>query len=390
VVTLPLHATAGDAALAMAQRGIRHVVTVDDTGRVAGVVSERDLFGLQRLSVRELASTIRRATDVPALQQCAADIRALSHALVAQGVASGQLTRMIASLNDQLVARLLDLAKARHDLAGLAVCWLGMGSEGRGEQTIATDQDNGIIFAANDESLAPDTVRARLLPFATEVNHALDACGYPLCKGGVMAMNPRWCASLDEWRDAFFGWIDRGDPESLLAANIFFDFRSLWGEAGLAEALRTDIAARAKANPRFLKQMSDNALRNRPPLNWLGELAGDVDVKLNGTAIFVDGARILALAAAVTATNTGERLLRAGGQRGIPEAELRGWSDAFDYLQFIRLRTQHRRGAGALPPSDNANLVPLADLSPVDRRILKEAMRQAKHLQQRLELDYPG
>ncbi|HEX5631654.1 MAG TPA: CBS domain-containing protein, partial [Gemmatimonadales bacterium] len=92
VVTLPIHATAGDAALAMAQRGIRHVVTLDEAGRVAGVVSERDLFGLQRLSVRELASTIRRAGDVDALVQCAADIRALSHALVAQGIASGQLT----------------------------------------------------------------------------------------------------------------------------------------------------------------------------------------------------------------------------------------------------------------------------------------------------------
>ncbi|HEX4882537.1 MAG TPA: DUF294 nucleotidyltransferase-like domain-containing protein [Casimicrobiaceae bacterium] len=395
VVTLPAHATAGDAALAMAQRGIRHVVTVDDAGRLAGVVSERDLFGLQRLSVRELASTLRRAGDLPALQQCAADIRSLSHALVAQGVASGQLTRMIASLNDQLVARLLDLTSARHDLAGLAVCWIGMGSEGRGEQTIATDQDNGLIFAANDEAIAADAVRARLLPFAEEVNRALDACGYPLCKGGVMAMNPRWCASLAEWREAFFGWIDRGDPQSLLDASIFFDFRGLWGETGLAEALRTDIAARAKANPRFLKQMSDNALRNRPPLNWLGELAaqGDVpsiDVKMNGTALFVDGARILALAAGVTATNTGERLMTAGVARGIPEGELRGWSGSFDYLQLVRLRTQHRRAAGALPPVDNPNLVPLADLTEVDRRILKEAVRQARKLQQRLELDYPG
>ena len=390
VVTLPSHATAGDAALAMAQRGIRHVVTVDATGRVAGVVSERDLFGLQRLSVRELASTLRRAADLPALQQCAGDIRALSHALVAQGVASSQLTRMIASLNDQIVARLLDLVRARHDLDGLAVCWIGMGSEGRGEQTIATDQDNGIIFAANDESLAADAIRARLLPFATEVNEALDACGYPLCKGGVMAMNPRWCASLPEWRDAFFGWIDRGDPDSLLAASIFFDFRSLWGEAGLAEALRGDIASRAKANPRFLKQMSDNALRSRPPLNWLGEVAGDADVKLQGTAIFVDAARILALAAGVTATNTRERLQQAGAVRGIPEAELLGFADSFDYLQLVRLRTQHRRASGALAPSDNPNLVPLDDLSPVDRRIFREALRQAKKLQQRLELDYPG
>jgi hypothetical protein len=232
------------------------------------------LISYQRLSVRELASTIRRAPDIPALVQCAADVRALSHSLVAQGVAARHLTRMISSLNDQIAVRILELKAPAHDLSGLALCWLGMGSEGRGEQTIATDQDNGLIFVTNDEGIAPDAVRERLLPFARAANEAMDRCGYPLCKGGVMAMNPRWCASLDEWKAAFANWIDRGDPDSLLAANVFFDFRPLWGDSILAEALRADIAAHAEANARFLKQMSDNALRNRPPLNWRGELQG--------------------------------------------------------------------------------------------------------------------
>jgi len=399
-ITLPADATAGDAALVMAQRGVRHIIVVDTDGKVAGVVSERDLFSLQRLSVRELASTIRRAPDVPALVQCAADVRALSLSLVAQGVAAGHLTRMISSLNDQIAVRILELKAPAHDLSGLVVCWLGMGSEGRGEQTIATDQDNGLIFVTNDEGIAPDSVRERLLPFARTVNEAMDRCGYPLCKGGVMAMNPRWCASLDEWKAAFAGWIDRGDPTSLLAANIFFDFRALWGESRLADALRADIAAHAQANPRFLKQMSDNALQNRPPLNWRGELQaaeGDagvegIDLKMSGSVPFVDAARIFALAAGVTATNTVERLTRAAAARGIPLEEIRAWCDAFEYVQLLRLREQHRRVAhGARDgESANPNVVPLAMLPDLDRRILKEAMRQIRKVQQRLELDYPG
>ncbi len=398
--TLPIDATAGDAAIVMAQRGIRHVVVRDDGGKVAGVVSERDLFSLQRLSVRELASAIRRAADIPALVHCASDVRALSHALVAQGVAAGQLTRMISSLNDQLAVRILELTAPRHDLAGLALCWLGMGSEGRSEQTIATDQDNGLIFVTNDESVAPDTVRARLLPFARAVNEAMDRCGYPLCKGGIMAMNPRWCANLDEWKAAFATWIDRGDPDSLLAASVFFDFRALWGEAQLAQALRDDITQRARGNSRFLKQMSDNALRNRPPLNWRGELRpaeGDegvegIDLKMSGSVPFVDAARILALAAGVPATNTVQRLVEAGTSHGIAAEEIRGWCDAFEYVQLLRLREQHRRGAAAAPGGQdgNPNLVPLAQLGDLDRRILKEAMRQIRKIQQRLELDYPG
>ena len=400
VLTLPIDATAGDAALAMARRGVRHVVVRDVAGKVAGVVSERDLFSLQRLSVRELASAIRRAADVEALVQCAGDVRALSLSLVAQGVAAGQLTRVISSLNDQLAVRILELMAPQHDLSGIALCWLGMGSEGRSEQTIATDQDNGLIFVTNDESIAPDTIRERLLPFARAANAAMDRCGYPLCKGGVMAMNPRWCANLDEWKAAFATWIDRGDPDSLLAANIFFDFRALWGEPQLADALRADITEHARANSRFLKQMSDNALRNRPPLNWRGELRaaeGDsgvegIDLKMNGSVPFVDAARIFALAAGITAANTVQRLTEAGAKQGIPTAEVEAWCDAFEYVQLLRLREQHRRAAaGALDGDDaNPNLVPLATLGDLDRRILKEAMRQIRKIQQRLEVDYPG
>jgi len=398
VFTLPSDATAGDAALAMAQHGIRHVVVRDEGGKVAGVVSERDLFSLQRLSVRELASAIRRATDVPALVQCAGDIRGLSHSLVAQGVAAGQLTRMISSLNDQLAARILELTAPRHDLSGLALCWLGMGSEGRGEQTIATDQDNGLIFLTNDERVAPDAIRERLLPFARAANEAMDRCGYPLCKGGVMAMNPRWCANLDEWKAAFASWIDRGDPDSLLAASIFFDFRALWGEPQLADALRADIAAHARANSRFLKQMSDNALMNRPPLSWRGELQGGngdarvegIDLKMHGSVPFVDAARIFALAAEITATNTVLRLTEAGAAKGVPTAEVQAWCDAFEYVQLLRLREQHRRATADDRGDGNPNVVPLATLGNLDRRILKEAMRQIRKIQQRLELDYPG
>ncbi len=198
-------------------------------------------------------------------------------------------------------------------------------------------------------------VRERLLPFAREINEALARCGYPLCKGGVMAMNPRWCASLDEWKAAFENWIDRGDPQSLLAANIFFDFRPLWGEPQLADALRADIAEHAYANARFLKQMSDNALRNRPPLNWRGELqpaedtAGveGIDLKMNGSVPFVDAARILALAGGITATGTVERLEQAVARRGLPESEARSFCDAFEYIQLLRLREQHRRARAA-------------------------------------------
>lgn len=394
-IALPATATAADAALVMAQSGIRHVMLTDAEGRVVGIVSERDLFELHRLSVRELSSDLGRANDLATLVRCAADIRALSHALVAQGVGSGPLTRMISSLNDRLTARALDLASAQFDLTGITLCWLGLGSEGRGEQTIATDQDNAIIFEC--EGLGADAVRERVLPFARVVNEALDRCGYPLCKGGVMAMNPQLCLSLSEWRAAFAQWIDSGNPQSLLAVSIFFDFRALWGAEALAVALRADVAPRAAANARFQKQLAENASSNRPPLSWRGEIveredtsgAEGIDLKLFGSMPITDGARIFALATGVTATGTLERLREGGPRKGIAPSDLANWCDAFSYLQMLRLRTQHRRFAHELPPSDNPNLVPVASLTALDRRVLKEALRQVRKLQQRLALDYP-
>ncbi len=396
-VTLPLTATAADAALAMAQGGLRHLALTDADGRVSGVVSERDLFQLHRLSARELAQALRRAGDLPALVQCAADIRALAHALVAQGVGSGPLTRMISGLNDRLTMRVLDLVKVGFDLSGVGVCWLGLGSEGRAEQTIATDQDNAIVFLPDDAGVPEAAVRERLVPFAHAVNEALDRCGYPLCAGDVMAGNARWCLSLDEWIATFAGWIDRGDGEALLGASIFFDFRPLWGASHLAQSLRADVTPRAVATPRFRKQMSDNARRRRPPLSWRGEIkeAEDaigvegIDVKVFGSMPITDAARILALGAGVTAAGTVERLREAGPKLGLAQADVANWCDSFEYLQMLRLRMQHLRYTHELPPAANPNLVPVASLSALDRRVLKEALRQVRKLQQRLALDYP-
>jgi CBS domain-containing protein len=359
--------------------------------RVIGVVSERDLFALQRLSVRQLAVALRRADDPAALGAVAQDINRLSHHLVAQGVGAAQLTRLISHLNDQLTQRLLTLACDRFGIDADSFCWLALGSEGRGEQTIATDQDNGIIFAEG----AAD--RDRLLAFADWVNVGLAQAGFPLCKGNIMARNPKWCGSASYWSQLFADWIDRGDPQALLHASVFFDFRGIFGNRALAQALRDEVVAHARSTPRFLKQMSDNALRNRPPAaggvldSVLGDGLGEsIDLKMNGTVPFVDAARIWALGAGLHETSTSARLRRLIEIQRIPAADAEGWVDAFEFLQLMRLREQHRRGSQLLAEEDNPNVIDPRQLSPLDRRILKESFRQARKAQQRLELDFPG
>ncbi len=394
VMTLPAQATAADATLLMAEHSIRHVPvlrTVGSQTRVIGVVSERDLFALQRLSVRQLSDSIRRAGTADALAAVAADIRMLSHHLVAQGVGAEQLTRLISHLNDQLTQRLISLGCARLGVDAARFCWLAIGSEGRSEQTIATDQDNGIVYVEGTVD------KPKLLELADWVNVALANAGFPLCKGDIMARNPRWCATQGEWRRQFAEWIDRGDPQALLNGSIFFDFRGISGDRSLADALRAEIVEHASRNRRFLKQMADNALRNRVPAPGFfealfGEAGGEpVDLKMHGTVPFVDAARIWALGAGLLETNTAERLRRLADLSRLPRDDVEGWIDAFEFMQLMRLREQHRR---AERPADdhgaNPNVVDPRRLSPLDRRILREAFRQGRKIQQRLELDFPG
>lgn len=374
VHTLDVSQRAHDAALLMSREGVRHV-PITERGRVVGIVSERDLFALQRLSLRQLGGAIDGAAGVDSLKEAAADIRRFAAQLLAQGVQSRQLTELISHLNDRVAARLYVLAATRRGLDPRQGCWLAFGSEGRGEQTIATDQDNGLIHPG-------DAAAWRAL--GEEVNEALDACGYPLCKGGVMAGQPDCCLTVDEWRERFGHWIEHGAPQDLLNASIYFDLRPVAGLPSLAEPLQRYVAERARATPRFLKQMAQNALEHRPPLAWHGGISGEaIDLKLQGTAIFVEAARLLALAAGVEATGTRARLEALEQPLSIPAAEISAWVSGFEYLQLLRLGVQAGGAEGA-----QANRIEVASLNGIDRRVLRETLRVARQLQQRLELDY--
>ena len=374
VHTLDVAQRAHDAALLMSRQGVRHV-PITQQGRVVGIVSERDLFALQRLSLRQLGEAIDGATHVGLLKEAAADIRRLATQLMAQGVQARSLTELISHLNDRLAARLYELLARQHGLDPAQGCWLAFGSEGRGEQTIATDQDNGLIHPGD---------QAAWLALGDAVNHALADCGYPLCEGGVMAGRPACCLTADQWQERFAHWIEQGAPQDLLNASIFFDLRPVAGNSALAEPLQRFVADRARANPRFLKQMAVNALEHRPPLAWHGGIAGEsIDLKLQGTAIFVEAARLLALAAGVQAAGTRDRLEALVSPLPIPAAEVSAWVTGFEYLQLMRLGVQ----AGGAPP-ESANRIEVSALNEIDRRVLRETLRVARRLQQRLELDY--
>ena len=380
LTTLPPHALAYDAALAMAKQGFRHVLVVEGE-QLAGIVSEKDLFALQRVGLRQIGQGIRHANTLEELQQSAADIRRMAHNMMAQGVAAEQLTQFISTFNDQLTARVVELEYAASgiDDAEQRLCWIALGSEGRFEQTLSTDQDNALIFTVPD-GMTADDLRGQMLPVARRINDTLALCGYPLCRGNVMASNPAWCLSLEEWRAVFLNWIANGTPDALLHATIFFDFRALHGAHALADELRQWLARVAGDQPRFLHQMAENALRNRPPLGVVRDFVvgkeHKLDLKLNGITPIVDAARIFSLARGVSHTSTIERLRRSAAALHVSVNEAEGWINAFLYIQMLRLRHHHA--------AEMDNLIDPDSLNELDRRILKEAFRQARKVQAKL------
>ena len=382
-ISLPPHAPAFEAALVMARHGFRHVL-VSEAGKLVGLVSEKDLFRLQRIGLRQVGNAIRAAQNLDELTHAAADIRELGHNMLAQGVGAEQLTQILSTLNDLLTQRLIE-QELRDETLAQRFCWLALGSEGRLEQTLNTDQDNGIIFEAREGEDA-DALREKLLGFARRVNEGLAACGFPLCRGEVMASNPKWCLTREEWQDTFADWMFRGDAPVLLNATIFFDFRPLYGRADLADALRAWLNAHIRENRLFLRHMAENALRNRPPLGLVRDFAvGEdhaLDLKLNGITPFVDAARVFGLHVGAREAGTVPRLYAAAAHWHLDPAEVSAWADAFQFIQLLRLRLQHEQAAAGQPPS---NRLDPDTLNPLDRRILKETFRQARKLQALLE-----
>ena len=235
-ITLEANQPAYRAALLMARHGFGHLCVVDGD-KLLGMVSERDLFAMQRVGLTSLAQAIGRAESVAQLSQLGAEIHQLVDQMLAQGVEVAQLTQLIATLNDALTRRVIELVVAQQGETPPPFTWLAFGSEGRSEQTLKTDQDNGILFALRDGQSA-DAVREKLLPLAKQINQALAECGFPLCPGNIMAGNPECCLSLAEWQARFRQWIEHGTPEHLLNATIFFDFRPLYGDEQSADELR--------------------------------------------------------------------------------------------------------------------------------------------------------
>jgi CBS domain-containing protein len=396
LVTLPPDAYAFEAVLEMTRRRISHVVVLD-RGRLLGVVSSRDFLGLQTAHPVTLARDIERAGSVEGLATLASRVTQLVRRLLDEGGTAYDVGQIVAELNDRLAVRSLTLAAAALDEIGQAApstpyCWLSFGSEARREQTLRTDQDNGLAYADPEPNEAAATA-AYYARFAEVAVANLVAVGFPPCPGHAMASNPKWCQPLSAWARYFRRWIDHPSPEEVLAACIYFDLRPLAGAVDLAAPLEQIVRREAPERRAFLRLLAHDVVTRRVPRTLFGNVAvdrrgagrGTVDVKAAGAMQLTGAARVAALELGLSQTNTIDRF-RAAAERGLySPAEAREFTDACQHLMRLRLVHQlERLAAGASPD----NRVDPAGLSRADALLFRDALAVVERVQAGLRVRF--
>ncbi len=389
LVTIRAGAFVFEAVLEMTRREIHHLVVTDE-GRPVGVVSSGDLLAAQTANPVALAREIGRATSFEALTMLGVRVTSLARQLVDEGASTYDIAQLISELNDRTVVRVLALAASSLEEAGegappVPYCWLGFGSEARREQTLRTDQDNGLVFAD-----PPPALRERTATYygrlAEETVRGLVRIGVPACPGGIMASNPRWCQPLSVWRDYFRHWMTDATPAQVLDASIHFDLRPLAGAGELGESLARILRQEAGQHRAFLRLLASDVVERRLPLTLWGRLRiarrgphrGAVDLKGAGTMQLVGAGRVHALELGLGETNTVDRFRAAQARALYSAAETCEIVEAAQHLMRLRLRHQlGQQARGEIPD----NFVTPAYLSHADQVLLREALRTVRHVQ---------
>jgi CBS domain-containing protein len=377
--------TLGFQALIIMTRLNVHHLPVLDGGRVVGLLSSTDLTRFQSSNSVYLVGDIHRAKSVDALAPIGAKIAELQVHLITGGATANHVGQAVSAITDAITLRLLELAEIEFGAPPVPYAWLVGGSQARREQSSHSDQDNALVLA---DHVRPED-DAYFMALAKFVNDGLDACGFIYCPGDVMASNPKWRQPQRVWHKYFANWIITPEPMALMLSSVFFDLRPLHDPANLYAELQERMLEQSRSNRIFIAYLTANALKNRPPLGFFRNIVlihgGDhnhtFDIKHRGTVPIIDLARVYALSAGISETNTIERLQAAAERGALSRDGAANLIDALEFIGTLRMRHQTRqlRAGGKAD-----NFVSPDALSPLERGHLKEAFLLINTMQESL------
>jgi len=401
VYTITGGKTVADMVMLMVKTKLRHFcITEDGTPRspILGIISEHDIITSEGNNPAVIMKEIMSAEGVEQLKTERDKAETLLGVYLGQNVAVHFITSIMTEINDAIIVRSIRFALDAMRLEGLkrpsaAFCWLSLGSEGRREQVLRTDQDNAIIYADPLPEEA-ESCHQFYLDLGRRVTGMLESAGFVRCPAEVMASNPKWCQPISEWRRYFHQWIATPEPKAVMHSTIFFDFRPVEGDASLAGELKQGIFELMEKGRGFLEFFAKNALQNPPPLgffrNFLVEKSRDhankFDIKSRAMMPLADAARVLAYELKIPDfLGTVERF----GKIAVLDPTLKDLAleaaAAYDFL--IRLRAEN-----GLEHSSSGRYIKPESLNKLDRQMLRNVFSTIGHIQQtlnlRFQLDY--
>lgn len=388
--TVPSDTLAFEVMLLMAEVRIHHLPIVDG-GQLTGIVTTADVMRLLRHDPIYLTADLSRRNSPEELKNAYSEASEVAARFIERGASAEETAGMMTIAGDSLARRLLTIGEEKFGTPPVPYAFVVVGSQGRREMGLASDQDNALVLSDDYVEAEHGEYFAQLSEF---VCRGLDTAGQVLCPGDMMAMNPQWRMTQSQWVDTFHTWVTAPDPDALLHAQTFFDFRPIHGDIELGESVHTSAVGMARGARRMQAHLASLAARREPPLGFFrglvvdrsGEYANTLNVKKGGTAGIVQMARLFSLNAGVTAVGTRRRLTDAAAEGAVSEKGALDLLDAFEYLRTITLRHQAQQVREKIVPDYN---IDPNQLSKMDREHLRDSFQIIKNMQNALATKYP-
>ncbi len=367
------------------QHQIGHLcVTQDgtDQSEIVGILSEHDIVTAQANNPIALLKQIERVHEVESLLRIRASLSQLLQAYLQTSLPMSYVMKVSRLITQALMQRVVAISEQHLGEAPVKFAWLGLGSQGRGEQVLLTDQDHALVFEDVPDAKLED-VKSYFLKLAQHASQLLNTLGYVYCPAEMMASNPDYCMSLSQWKQQFSQWIDQPSTQHVMMCSIFFDFAKVYGEDELSTALSSHIFTKLKANERFFAYLGEDAVKNPPPLGFFrqflmeddGEHKDEFDVKARAIQPLVDAARILVLSEGIEGKNNTVDRFEALIQREPQNEEVyAGCIKSFLVLSKFRALEGFKNGS-------SGRYLELETLSKSDKMKLKRAFKPIKEVQ---------
>lgn len=390
VITYPENTTVAEAQIAMLKHQITHLCITEDgtaNSKITGILSEHDIIVLRENSASSLVKEIKRSKDILQLKDIRAKAEKLLKRYLEQDLPIEFAAKLISTINDVITQKIIDSAIKKQDIhPPTEFAWLAIGSQGRQEQLLMTDQDNALVYEDVSED-KQETTKTYFLNLAKQINKDLETVGFELCPADMMGSNPKWCLSVSEWNLQFNRWITMPDQDNLMLCTIFFDFEHVYGSKTLIEKLAKNIFKSIESHDIFLTYLGRNALQNPPPLSFFrqflvednGEHKNQFDIKARSMMPLVDAARLLILSHNIKSiNNTVERFKK------LVELEPQN-KDTYlfcieAYKDLLWFRTEQ-----GLHNSDSGRFIDVQSLNKVDRLKLKQSFKAVKSVQELIQ-----